>query len=235
MFYLIPLIIVSLLPIALWLFFFLRCDAKKPEPWFWIALVFVAGIGLAPFVVLLENFYYGYSNILAGNDFYLFLGVAIIEEMIKFIVAYVLMKFNPYFDEPIDAMVYMVVIALGFASIENLALVAKEFLAATSFWDISQVLILRFLGANLLHIICSGLIGFFWAWRLAKKKRFYYFIGFALAIGLHTVFNFVIMEWSYSALFLVTVVLFSFLLLLYWFFDITKHLRVSHLKTWSQM
>ena len=238
MIYLIGLSLLSLLPIALWLIFFLRCDLKKPEPWFWILIVFGAGIALAPLILLLENYYYQEFSLagqLINNDFYIFLGVAIIEEMIKFIVAYVLMKLNPYFDEPVDAMVYMVVIALGFASIENLVLVAKEFLASGSFWEISKLLAFRFLGANLLHIICSGLIGFFWAWRLAKRKRFYYFLGFALAIGLHTIFNFVIMEWSYSVLFPVTLTLFVFFLILYWFFNLTKHLRPAHLKSWPQM
>jgi RsiW-degrading membrane proteinase PrsW (M82 family) len=56
---------------------------------------------------------------------------------------------------------------------------------------------LRFLGANLLHTISSGVIGIaiglsFFMEELGKK--WFLFIGFLVAIALHSAFNFFIME-----------------------------------------
>jgi RsiW-degrading membrane proteinase PrsW (M82 family) len=56
---------------------------------------------------------------------------------------------------------------------------------------------LRFLGSTLLHAVSSGIIGIMAGLSFyleGYKKTFYLIIGFILAIALHSVFNFFIIE-----------------------------------------
>jgi len=58
-------------------------------------------------------------------------------------------------------MIYMIVAAIGFSIIENYLAVLAQLKSSLVFTLPLQLIVVRFLGANLLHIICSGLIGFF--------------------------------------------------------------------------
>jgi len=48
-----------------------------------------------------------------------FIGVALTEEMLKFLVVYFLYFKQPFFDEPMDGIVYCVLVGMGFVSVEN--------------------------------------------------------------------------------------------------------------------
>ena len=98
---------------------------------------------------------------------------------------------HPYdFDEPVDAMIYMIVAALGFAAVENIAAAAKG--SGLAFETTS----LRFIGATLLHTISSGLLGYYWAKEIITKRRVFLYIGFALATVLHVIFNYLILNYE---------------------------------------
>ena len=85
--------------------------------------------------------------------------VAIVEELSKFgLVFLVLGKHKDVCDEAIDPMIYMIVAAIGFSCVENYLAIFNKM---STFIDPLNILTARFLGANLLHIICSGTIGFF--------------------------------------------------------------------------
>ncbi|MDD4784488.1 MAG: PrsW family glutamic-type intramembrane protease [Candidatus Pacebacteria bacterium] len=84
--------------------------------------------------------------------------MAIVEEVVKFLMIYFTLHRSKYLDEAIDPMIYMVVCAIGFSSIENYFSIFDQL---HTFVVPFQTLTARFLGANLLHIICSGVIGFF--------------------------------------------------------------------------
>jgi len=221
--------LLSLIPIAIWLGLFLWRDAKRPEPWYWILIVFVAGILITPIVLLFENYYVTGVNTLVSNqptnDYFLFFGIAFIEEVAKFLVVYLLMKLNRHFDEAIDAMIYMIIAALGFASVENIIVVSKELALSPYMSSAFQILGFRFIGANLIHILCSGFIGFFWALRLAQRNMKYYPIGLTIGILLHTAFNIVIMKLGYDVLFIVSTVLFIFALFIIWAFNILEYAK----------
>ena len=64
---------------------------------------------------------------------------------LSLLIVFFSMKRNPVFDEPEDAMIYMIVVALGFAAVENI-LVMNSF-APVFFFDPTQplyILALRF-------------------------------------------------------------------------------------------
>lgn len=122
---------------------------------------------------------------------YLFVGVALVEEFFKYFVVRCEVLNNPEFDEPIDAMIYMIIAGLGFAALENILYLS--FLSELN--TILTVNIMRFLGAVLLHALWSATFGFFLALAIFEKKHKFklFLIGLLTATLLHASFNYSIM------------------------------------------
>ncbi|MEK7513014.1 MAG: PrsW family glutamic-type intramembrane protease, partial [Patescibacteria group bacterium] len=100
-----------------------------------------------------------------ANAMVLKIGLAVVEEVLKFLAAYWAVNRNPAFDEPVDAMIYMIAAALGFATVENLFIAGKSFdlLRAETFGPSAETLLLRFAGATLLHTLTAAIVGYYWA------------------------------------------------------------------------
>ncbi len=182
------------LPGIVWLLFFLQEDAKRPEPKRLILSTFLWG-GLATFVVLPLQIAAKYLLLAGGasdGTIFQIFALATIEELLKFAVVYFWIYGRKEFDEPIDAMVYMVVAALGFATVENVATVLR----ATS---APELLTLRFIGATLLHSLASGIVGYYWARGIIRCKVAQYLaFGLLFAIVFHTIFNYLMVIWGPS-------------------------------------
>lgn len=234
-FYILP-IILGLIPIVIWLIFFLWQDIKKPEPTKWLIKAFLLGIIIVPIVALIQ---YGWSlliNIDPNHKFQLanftfsiaifYLGAAFIEEIAKFFSAFFFLKKNPHFNEVIDAMIYPIVVAMGFAAVENILFVSAEMRQGIIIALPIQILVLRFIGANLLHAICSGIIGFFWSKQLLSKKWFYLIVGIILSTILHWLFNLVIIVFGAEVIFLLAIILFIITLFLLWAFDFLSKIKI---------
>ena len=222
--------VIALVPILIWLLFFLGEDIKKPEPWRWLLILFLAGMSITPLVWEGENLFFKFLHLPVGNGVSLryilpmYLVVAIIEELSKFGAALIILKHNKYFDEAIDAMVYLIVLALGFAFVENF-LVAYQQLGSGLILPTIQITGLRFIGANLLHVISSGTIGFFWALYLLKRKKAFLFWGISLGILLHWFFNTAIIFKGGEAIVSVSLIILVSSLVLLWVFDIIKKFK----------
>ena len=104
----------GLIPALFWLWFWLREDKASPEPKILIATAFIAGMLIVPLVLPLQQFA---MQRFAGDNL-IFVWV-IIEEVLKYSAALIVVLWNKAVDEPIDAIIYMVSIALGFAALEN--------------------------------------------------------------------------------------------------------------------
>jgi len=195
-------IIISFLPGLAWLFFYLKED-PHPEPKYLIFITFIAGIisgFIAFFIQLIINNQFEKSGILPFNNsstvfqiISIFTLYAFIEEIIKFLVVFQTIHKNKNFDEPIDAMIYMIVGALGFATLENLGVLTNSKIIQNSVPMLFQTASLRFAGATLLHTLTSGILGYFWALSIREfglKKPL--IVGIILVTVLHTIFNFFI-------------------------------------------
>jgi RsiW-degrading membrane proteinase PrsW (M82 family) len=219
------------LPIALWLIFFLWQDIKKPEPLRWIGILFLLGMAITPFVWFVENYFINLLHIDINNTLpllisaFIYLGVAGIEELAKFFSAALFLKKNKYFDEAIDAMIYLIVLGLGFAVVENILIFYQGISSGEHFLATFQVTTLRFVGANLLHALSSGIIGFFWALKLATGKKKYLGIGLILGILLHWAFNVAIINLGGNAVFLISLILFLVGIVILWAFDVLKRIK----------
>lgn len=118
-----------------------------------------------------------------------FLGVALIEEVLKFLVIKEKVLSFPEFDEPVDAMIYSIVAALGFAAGENLLIFLPSKIIL--FREMLGISLLRFLGATFLHALCAAVFGFFIGLSFFKKEKMsgLVFLGLFLAILLHGTYN----------------------------------------------
>jgi len=216
-------LILGLLPGFAWLFFYLQED-PHPEPKRLILRTFIFGAASAVFALFAQlalarvGIVINLSDYLAEHHIDLWaivslLILAIVEEVSKFGGAYYAVHDNPDFDEPVDAMIYMVVAALGFATVENLGAIAGQPSQVALIAAAFQTASFRFVGATLLHTLTSGLIGYYWAKtiRAFGAKRFLVW-GLVLASVLHAIFNYLILQFGniiYPVLFVVLVGFFT--------------------------
>ena len=192
----------SILPGFVWLFFFFEED-DHPEPKRLVALVFIVGMVSAIIVafigLLLKDYFFGSMTDLSLP----YLAMAsTLEELGKFVLVALFVRHMRAFDEPVDAMIYMVVGALGFATLENVAYLSQEASRNQLLTSVAQIASLRFVGSTLLHALCSGIVGYFWALSIRHFHRpEYILLGLFLASGLHTYFNYLII--TYGSMFFV--------------------------------
>lgn len=189
----------GVLPSIIWLLFYLRKDAH-PESNPMVLKIFFYGMLAAIPAVFLEIGIFGEFNKLNFSPIVIailnvFLGVALVEESLKYLAVKGKVLNSPEFDEPIDAMLYMIIAALGFAALENILILfplGPAFLAKEAI----SISILRFLGATFLHTLCSGTVGYFLALSFfeAKKRTMLVASGLGISTLLHGLYNFSIME-----------------------------------------
>ena len=207
-------------PSIIWLLFFLRKDAH-PESVRMVISVFLLGAAIIPLVFIFECLPVGadfgtgdikcFSSLfflggkfprLLGLVLQTFLVVALIEEIAKYLIVRLRVLRDPEFDEPLDIMLYMIVAALGFAALENILYLyssGETFLrqegATASFSTLLLIIFgtgfFRFIGATLLHALCSATIGFFIARSFCqvKYRKLLFLAGFFFAVVLHGLFN----------------------------------------------
>ena len=196
-------ILLGFAPSIIWLLFYLRKDAH-PEPKRMVLKIFLYGMLSALLAGLIEiEISAGLSlfgeNFLQKSPFLFFLVsqfiiIALVEELSKLLIVKEKVISDSEFDEPVDTMLYMIITALGFAALENILvlflgeepLLIQEAVAITSF---------RFIGATLLHALCSGALGYFLALSFfePKKRIRLIFKGTIIAVLLHGFFNICIM------------------------------------------
>jgi protease PrsW len=183
----------GLIPALFWLWFWLREDNEKPEPYLLIAITFIAGMAVVPLALPLQK---AAIDLYRGDN--LIYVWVIIEEVLKYGVALAIILWNRAVDEPIDMVIYMVTIALGFAALENTLFLLNP-LATGDYLSSALTGSFRFLGATLLHVLASGTVGVALALTFHKRNSIRILagsLGLCLAIILHALFNFFIMDAS---------------------------------------
>lgn len=184
----------GVMPALLWLWFWTREDKLHPEPRGRLALAFFGGAAAVLLVLPVEKFIFGIQggNITTLTIFYW----SVAEELFKFIVAYLLTLRMRENDEPIDAVIYMITVALGFSALEN-SLFLSNLINDGHFAQSVITGNMRFLGATLLHTASSATIGIMYglSFYLRKSiKNIFIFIGISTSIVLHTIFNLLIIK-----------------------------------------
>ena len=197
----------GILPALLWLWFWLREDRLHPEPRGLLIFSFIAGmIAVVPAMyaeqwvceqVMVSSLSECPTGLITAKDvWFVIIGWAVIEEVLKYGASYYAALRRRENDEPIDALIYLITAALGFAALENTLFLSGAIKTGGIFEGVN-IGVLRFVGASLLHVVTSGFIGFCIAlafYKARMAKRLYRFFGILGAIALHTLFNFYILE-----------------------------------------
>lgn len=218
--------LVGLIPMLFWLWFWLREDRNKPEPILLIIITFIAGMIVVPLALPLQKLaidLYDGSNVV--------LIWVMIEEILKYSAALVVILWNKAVDEPIDYIIYMITIALGFASLENTLFMLNP-LSTGDFATVAVTGSFRFLGATLLHVLASATIGVFLAFAFYKSaniKLVFGTFGLFIAILLHALFNFFIMDASGGGILTIFLFVWMGIVILFLLFEKIKLLESSHL------
>lgn len=184
----------GILPALFWLWFWRKEDRLHPEPRRQVALTFLAGMAAVLLVLPLERFAFSLLGKNISTSTIILWASA--EELFKFIAVYLVAFLSREIDEPIDASIYMITGALGFSALEN-TLFLWNLVGDELFTQSIITGNMRFLGATLLHIASSAVIGILYGLAFYKKslaKKLLLFTGLAIAILLHTLFNLLIIN-----------------------------------------
>lgn len=222
----------GVVPALFWLWFWLKEDKIHPEPRRAIFKTFFFGALAVPFAILFEqsiDFLIRQSFGLRdaneaplealgpGIIFAFFLFWAIVEECAKYFAAANANLKEKEYNEPVDAAIYLISAAIGFSAFESILFVWQA-IFENGLSDGLFLGQLRFIGAGLLHIVSSSLVGLamgFAFYKNAREKRIFLFSGLLTAISLHVLFNFFIMIsddektlFVFAALWLATIAVF---------------------------
>jgi protease PrsW len=219
------LVVLGLIPSFAWLVFYLREDIKHPEPKKLILFTFLLGAAVTFVVLPIQVFTNSLLSSIGvqGYGAISFAVLGFIEEFAKFFVIYLFIHKRKEFDEPLHAMIYMIVAALGFAAVENIASLIQVSQGSIFNVAILQSISLRFVGATLLHALASGMLGYFWGkafirgatgFRLSHRREWGFIIkGLLIATVLHALFNYLIITTGPATVAVAYVVLVAFFLL----------------------
>ena len=201
----------GVLPSLVWLWFWLKQDRQSPEPTGLIALSFFAGMAIVYFVLPLQKLVLTsivsivdvvnaialkISLVAPDEETIRITSWAFIEEFAKYATVFFIAFKSKFFDEPMDAVIYLITAALGFSAMENTLYIFKD-MATSGGFEILTNGNMRFLGATIVHIVSSAFIGIaiafsFYAPRYVKFLAVT--IGIFTATLLHAYFNLSIIE-----------------------------------------
>lgn len=192
----ISLLFFGILPSVIWLLYFLREDVH-PEPKREILMIFLLGM-MVPFLALIVevafNIFVKFFSLEISELLTIVLVTPLIEEYGKYLVVKRIIIFNSVFDEPTDIPIYMVTSAMGFAATENI-LSMFPFIAPFRIEGMIGFSYSRFLTANLLHALTSGIlgVGLAFSFYLFQRRKVIFTYGFLGAVLLHSLYDSYIM------------------------------------------
>lgn len=126
-------LIAALAPVAVLIYYIYRRDKYQKEPVKELLKAFGLGI-MSVFASLLISTPLGSMGIYGNEPSTLwgalstsFFGAAVPEEIAKFLMFWLLVRKNRFFDERMDGIVYASVVSLGFAAVENIIYLVSNY------------------------------------------------------------------------------------------------------------
>lgn len=178
-------ILFSLVPSLIAVGIVVYADRKSKEPSKNILICLLSGILTISLASYLEGLVMPYIS----SSVTLTYVWAAIEELSKMAIFYLFIFDNKHFDDINDGVVYMMIIALSFAGLENIMYAFSESTISNSI----SLAIMRDLTTIPLHVICGIVIGFFlsigYFSKDKKKKYINIFLAILLSTVIHGTFN----------------------------------------------
>ncbi len=182
------LLAIALAPGLFWVWYFYKKDKYEPEPKKLIIITFILGMISTIPAGILNSLLMPFSIDEAGI-LLLFLGaffvIGPVEEISKYLAMRVYALKSKEFNEPIDAMLYSVVAALGFATFENFLYISQYG---------ASLILMRAITGCLGHAGFSGIVGYYVgkAKFSSPKNNSLVYKGLAIAAFSHGLFDFVL-------------------------------------------
>lgn len=179
------LLALAVLPVILLLRYIYKKDKYEKEPLGLLIVAFVGGMFSIPLALtgasMLENIYYSDSVFYSA-----FFEAALVEEVSKFIILFLLIWWNKNFNEYMDGIVYAAFVGLGFACIENILYVFDGGIGTG---------IVRALLSVPGHFLFAVAMGYFFALAKFEKKNrgWYLLLSLLVPILFHGLFDYLLM------------------------------------------
>ena len=235
-------VIGGVLPALLWLYFLLKEEDRCPQPRWAIFFAFMLGMLAVPLVLPLQSLACkewanaaalactGGQTTLLGSR--VVIAWAAIEETMKYMIAaaFILWRRNAVRNS-IDIVATMLTVALGFAALENTLFLIEPFSQGYLLQAIGLGN-LRFIGSTLLHVVASSVIGFSLAFSFESSRPVRAIaasLGLILAIALHAIFNFLIINGDGSYVILALFTVWTGAVAFFATFEILKYFRYRNL------
>lgn len=228
------LFLIGIFPCVLWLMFYLRQDVH-PESNAKVIEIFILGLVCVPLIAKIEGWL---GNYLGKNFphfflidqlqkslslqiilYYIFV-IAFIEEIFKYLIVKIRVIRTSHFDEPIDAMLYLIIASLGIAAGENVGCIIQT----AHFNEAFYLSILRLLTAIFFHTLSAAIIGFFLACSLRfknVKRALITATGLIIAILFHALYDISLVKTEYTSSifdFLIPIGIIALMAILVYFF-----------------
>lgn len=191
------LLLLSIFPGFIVIIYIYWRDRHDREPLLYLTICFLFGILSTYPAIKMEEFGIrdlGIRN-MSDNAFmtftFAFVVVAFSEEFVKFVFLRYFIFNTKHFDEPMDGIVYSIMISMGFATLENiLYVIIRPENASIGF----QIGLIRMFTAVPAHAIFAVLMGYFIGLAKFSEKRgnLYLIISLFSAIFLHGTYDFLI-------------------------------------------
>ena len=187
------LILITIAPSILILLYFFLSDKFK-EPKRLVALVFFLGVLICLPAGILNTFVYeNFNNNTETVEKLLgsFLGPAWTEELLKLFILYSIVLKRKEFNEPMDGIVYGVVVSLGFATYENYDYVYRLALEWKEYGITQQdVAIWRSYSAVPMHGLNGCLMGFYLGKYVFTGDKKFLGYSFFVPFLMHGIYNY---------------------------------------------
>lgn len=195
-FILVALAILPSLAICYWVY---RQDRYEKEPFSLLFKAFVIGCASTIPAMLLQIQFQDWQNedSLVATAIFAFGIVGLTEELSKFVLLRLFIYPADDFNEPMDGIVYAVMVSMGFATVENLLYVFGE----NSDGSIGTALGRAFTAVPA-HAAFAVLMGSYMglAKFVAERRNFYMFTGLGLAVFFHGLYDFFLLQKVYEGL-----------------------------------
>lgn len=199
-------LLLSTLPAIILIVIILSFDHYEKEPAVLLIKLFIMGaVSVIPAIAIETIIPIEHTQIISLPDIFLYalLGVALIEEGVKFITAKIYAYRNPAYNEIYDGLIYCAIVALGFATVEN---------ALYIFHYGTSAALIRALTAVPAHAIFGVTMGYYMSkGKVALRNKGYYkFMSLFMPVLVHGIYDFILFT-EYDSAMLIFVVYIIFL------------------------
>ena len=194
--------------LALMLYFILSDKFKEPKKIIIITFLFGVLITIpAGYLNYFIDKHFENESVINNALLHGFFSGGLVEETLKFLVLYFYVLKEKEFNEPMDAIVYGVVISLGFATLENI-----EYVYFSKYVALDTAII-RAYSAVPMHCLCAVVMGYYFGSYVFSGEGKYMGLALIVPIVFHGTYNFLCAFSNNYFLFVVFILLiFSILL-----------------------